>query len=80
MLVSQYASKFIQLSRLAPDIIATKNKKAQKFLKGLRANIFDRVAMMRSNTYIEALEHSQLIKELLITRYRHIHNVIAQYQ
>lgn len=55
------------------------NKKVWKYLKGLRANIFDLVAMMRSNTYAKALEHAQLVEELFTAHYRHIHNDRAQH-
>lgn len=71
--MSQYASKFIWLSRFALDIITIENKKAPKFLKGIRANIFDQMAMMRSNTYVKALEHTQLAGELPGACYWYIH-------
>lgn len=58
MLVSHFASIFIQLSRFSLELISTRSKKAKKFLKGLRADIYDEVAMMGPATYVEALENA----------------------
>lgn len=79
ILVNHYASKFIQLSQFVPKFIATENKKTRKFLKGLRADIFNQVAMMKSTTYIEALKNVLLVKELLVACYQHTHNARAQH-
>lgn len=53
MLVSYYASKFIRLSLFTLELIVIKSKKAKTFLKGLRADIYDRVAMMKLAIYVE---------------------------
>lgn len=57
--VNQYAARFVQLSWFTPMMVASESKKAQKFLRGLKANIFDHIAILKPNTYVEALEHAQ---------------------
>lgn len=46
--------------------------KARKFLKGLRANIYDQVTMVRPSSYAEVLEHAQLVEYLISARHQHI--------
>lgn len=58
MLVSHYAVKFIWLSWFDPETIATEAKKSRKFLKDLKADIFDWVAMMKPTIYAETLENA----------------------
>lgn len=70
MMISHYAFKFIQLSLFVPKLIANESKKANRFLKSLRADIYDRVAMFRPTTYAKVLENAQLAQELLVARYR----------
>lgn len=70
MSVSHYASRLIKLSYFAPKLIATEIKKDRKFLKGLRADIYDRVTMMKLATYTEALKNAQLAEELLAASYQ----------
>lgn len=58
MLVSHYASNFIQLSHFTLKLVSTESKKARKFLKGLRADTYDKVAMTKTTMYVEALENT----------------------
>lgn len=58
MFVNQYAACFVQLSRFTPTLVASESQKAQKFLKGLSADIFDSIAILKLSSYIEALEHA----------------------
>lgn len=52
-----------------PRVITTKSKKAKNFLKGLRADIFYQLAVMKPVTYVEALQNAQLAEELLTIHY-----------
>lgn len=70
MLVSVYATKFVQLSRFASELVSTKVKRAKRFLKGLRLDICDHVAMFRLSTYAKVLDNTQLVKELLVACFK----------
>lgn len=47
MTVSRYVARFTQLFEFTFLLVALKSQKAQKFLKGLCVDIYDRVAMLR---------------------------------
>lgn len=68
MLVSHYGFRFVQLFYFTPKLIIIERKKARKFLKGLRANIYDQLVTMRLATYAEALDNAQLVEELLVAQ------------
>lgn len=51
-------------------MVFRKVKRAKHFLKGLRANIYDRVAMFRQSTHAEVLKNAQLVKELLVAQFK----------
>lgn len=53
-----YATKFVQLSKFTPEVVSIEAKSAIYFLKGLRYDIYDCVAMFRKTTYAEVLNHS----------------------
>lgn len=46
-------------------MVTPESCKAKKFLKGLRVDIYDQVAMLRPISYIEMLEHTQLVEDLI---------------
>lgn len=78
MIVTQYAAQFTQLSRFSPLIVNLESHKARKILKGLRANIYDGVAMLRPNSYDEVFEHGLLAKDLILVSHQCIARVRTQ--
>lgn len=64
--VAQYAVQFVQLFRFALLMVTLKSHKGIKFLKGLCADIYDLVAMLRPNSYVEVLKYVQLAEDLIL--------------
>lgn len=59
-------------------MVATKNWKAKKFLKGLITDIFDHIALMKPGTYAKALKHALLAESLISARHQRITHIRAQ--
>lgn len=57
-MVAQYAARFVQLSKFVPLMVTFKSHKIRKFLKGLCADIYDRIAMLRHSSYAEVLKYA----------------------
>lgn len=56
--INQYAAKFVQLSRFTPIEVTTKSQKAQKFIRGLRADIYDCITILKLDTYAKEFKHT----------------------
>jgi hypothetical protein len=65
MTVTQYSTKFIELSRYAPTLIPNDRAKAEKFLDGLSARIKERIAILKIKEYLKAV-HTAMITEQAI--------------
>lgn len=46
-------------------LVATESQKARKFMRGLRADIYDRIAILKPNAYADAPKHAQMFEELV---------------
>ncbi|XP_021898880.1 uncharacterized protein LOC110815391, partial [Carica papaya] len=60
----EYAEKYIDLGRFAPEVMMNETKKARRFEKGLRLELYHQVAMFALPTYQMVLEKAQLIEAL----------------
>lgn len=55
MSVSEYAQQFTNLSRYAPDLVATAERRCRRFEKGLRPPLRDRVAILRLQDFTDLM-------------------------
>ncbi|XP_040994286.1 uncharacterized protein LOC121240825 [Juglans microcarpa x Juglans regia] len=63
MTVDQYATKFIELSRFASYLIPNKEKKAEKFERGLNRRIRELVHTLRNRSFTELVTHATIVEE-----------------
>ncbi|XP_057954041.1 uncharacterized protein LOC131148343 [Malania oleifera] len=56
--VQQYVAKFIELSRFAPYIVPNDAKKARKFERGLRQEIYEQVAVLKVQDFAELVDRA----------------------
>ena len=59
MTVVQYEAKFTKLSKYAPDMVMTEEKRKRRFLQGLTLEIQDALTTARLGSYVEAVEMAQ---------------------
>lgn len=59
-------------------MIIFESRKVRKFLKRLRVDIYDRIAMLRPSSYAEVLEHAQLVENLISARHQCIIRICNQ--
>ena len=57
----EYERKFDELSRFAPHLVDTEERKARRFERGLRPNLYNAIAVLRLPTYADVLQRVQLI-------------------
>ncbi|XP_057975980.1 uncharacterized protein LOC131163405 [Malania oleifera] len=62
MIVSQYASRFIELLRFSPHIALDEEKKVRKFEEGLRQNLFEQVISFRAQMFMEVVDGAAIIE------------------
>ncbi|XP_058217051.1 uncharacterized protein LOC131327951 [Rhododendron vialii] len=62
MIVSEYAQKFQSLSRFAPELVATKERKCRRFEKGLHNTVRRMVMVQRKTKYAEVVECARSIE------------------
>ncbi|XP_058198534.1 uncharacterized protein LOC131314055 [Rhododendron vialii] len=62
MTVSEYAQKFQSLSRFAPELVATEERKCRRFEKGLHNTVRRMVMMQRKTKYAEVVECARSIE------------------
>lgn len=60
LIVTEYANKFVELSRFATYLVATEMMKAKQYVAGLRPQIRGHVVMTKPSTYREAVEAALL--------------------
>ena len=63
--MDQYETKFAELSRFAPRLVADKEEKAKRFRDGLRPNIRSKLVSLNLKYYNELYERAQLVKKHL---------------
>lgn len=56
--MSQYESKFIELSRFASYLIRGEARKSKRFLKGLKKEIHDKLILLWLRTYSDIVERA----------------------
>lgn len=62
MTVIQYEAKFTSLSRFAPELVATEDKKARWFERGLRQAIKNRIVPLKLRVYSELVERAIIVE------------------
>ncbi|XP_058181413.1 uncharacterized protein LOC131299855 [Rhododendron vialii] len=62
MTVSEYAQKFQSLSRFAPELVATEERKCRRFEKGLHNTVRRMVMVQRKTKYAEVVECARSIE------------------
>lgn len=65
MIVMEYKTKFSELSKYAPNLIATDRDKTRKFQDGLIKTIRDRIAPFLIGEYSDAISMALAIEENL---------------
>lgn len=63
--VTEYDTRFEELSKYAPNTIPTERNKALKFQRGLSKDIKVRVSPLALETYAEVLKSAQLIEDAI---------------
>ncbi|XP_028126742.1 uncharacterized protein LOC114323362 [Camellia sinensis] len=63
MSVTEYESKFTQLTRFAPYVIPTEAQKVRKFEAGLEAEIKDRLEVLKLPTYAEVVDRAYIAEK-----------------
>ena len=61
--MSQYEVQFTKLSRYAPDMVNTEEKRKKRFLQGLNADIQRLLVSARMDTYANMVEFAQQAEE-----------------
>ncbi|XP_058217457.1 uncharacterized protein LOC131328537 [Rhododendron vialii] len=62
MTVSEYTMKFQSLSRFAPELVATEERKCRRFEKGLHNIVRRMVTVQRKTKYVEVVECARSIE------------------
>ena len=63
MSVSEYAAKFQALSRFAPELVASEERKCRRFERGLKGPIRKFVVGHRINRYLDVVECARAVEE-----------------
>ena len=56
MIVAQYEARFTELSRFVPQLIATEENKALKFLDGLKPYLKNKISILKLSVYLEVAD------------------------
>ncbi|KAK3029215.1 hypothetical protein RJ639_039295 [Escallonia herrerae] len=60
--VADAIAKFTSLSRYAPHLVDTENRKARRFEKGLRRGIKNRLLALKLPTYAKVVERAEILE------------------
>ncbi|XP_027174390.1 uncharacterized protein LOC113774009 [Coffea eugenioides] len=60
--VAEYEIQFTKLSRFAPNLVLTEQKRIRRFIQGLNVEIQEALAAAQLNTFSQALEKAQRIE------------------
>ncbi|XP_028073719.1 uncharacterized protein LOC114276138 [Camellia sinensis] len=66
MSVAEHETKFTELARFAPHMVDTDYKKAWKFEGGLDLEVFDRIGVLKSPTYVEVLDRAIMAEATIV--------------
>ena len=56
--VAQYEAKFTELSRFAPQLIATEDEKTLKFQDGLKPYLKNKISILKLSVYSEVVDRA----------------------
>ncbi|XP_071933149.1 uncharacterized protein [Coffea arabica] len=62
MSVTEYAVQFTKLSRFAPELVTTEQRRVRRFVQGLNVEIQEGLAAVRIDTFAEAVEKAQRVE------------------
>nr|XP_027075952.1 uncharacterized protein LOC113699803 [Coffea arabica] len=62
MSVAEYEVQFTKLSRFAPELIATEQRRVRRFVQGLNVELQEGLAAVRIDTFADAVERAQRIE------------------
>ncbi|XP_027151777.1 uncharacterized protein LOC113766514 [Coffea eugenioides] len=60
--VAEYETQFTKLSRFAPELVLTEQKRIRRFVQGLNVEIHEALAAAQLDTFSQALEKTQRIE------------------
>ena len=63
MTVAQYEMQFTKLSKYAPDMVNTEEKRNKRFLQGLNIEVQRSLVSARMDTYADIVEFAQKAEE-----------------
>ncbi|XP_027177965.1 uncharacterized protein LOC113777119 [Coffea eugenioides] len=62
MSVAEYEIQFTKLSRFAPELIATEQRRVRRFVQGLNVELQESLAAVRIDTFTDAVERAQRVE------------------
>ncbi|XP_027150284.1 uncharacterized protein LOC113771099 [Coffea eugenioides] len=60
--VAEYEIQFTKLSRFAPELVATEQRRIRRFVQGLNVEIQEGLAAVRIDTFVDAVERAQRVE------------------
>ena len=63
LIVAQYKAKFTELSRFAPQLIATEEEKALKFQDGLKPYLKNKISTLKLGIYLEVVDRALIAEK-----------------
>nr|XP_027124203.1 uncharacterized protein LOC113740889 [Coffea arabica] len=60
--VAEYEIQFTKLSRFAPELVATEQRRVRRFVQGLNVEIQEGLAAVRIDTFADAVERAQRVE------------------
>ncbi|XP_071916280.1 uncharacterized protein [Coffea arabica] len=60
--VAEYEIQFTKLSRFAPELVATEQRRIRRFVQGLNVEIQEGLAAVRIDTFADAVERAQRVE------------------
>ena len=61
--MAQYEAKFTELSRFAPQLIATKEEKTLKFHDGLKPYLKNKISILKLGVYSEVVDKALIAEK-----------------
>ncbi|XP_027120553.2 uncharacterized protein [Coffea arabica] len=62
MSVAEYEVQFTKLSRFAPELVVTEQRRVRRFVQGLNVELQESLAAIRIDTFAEAVERAQRVE------------------
>ena len=61
--MTQYEVKFMELSRFAPQLLATKEEKTLKFQDGLKPYLKNKISILKLGVYLKIVDRALVAKK-----------------